>query len=116
MHSLRARFGKTWTLEKASITPRPKPPMKPCVASALRHIYLCRSSSARVQVYIRIGRWSKLLILYAGAPVPKGYLSFVKSTGFTSTPIGLVIWRRYFVPPGHTIASTVAMRSCGAGS
>lgn len=111
MFSARRRSGRTWTREKASPTPTPARLMKPSVASAMQHIYLCRSASARVQVYIRIGRWSRLLILRNGAPVPKGYLSYVNSTGFTSIPLGLVIWRRYFVPPGHSIANTVVMRS-----
>lgn len=110
MFSARKLSGRTWTRERASPTPTPARLMQPCVASAMQHIYLCRSASARVQVYIRIGRWSKLLILRAGNPVPKGYLSYVSSTGCTSTLLGLVIWRRYFVPPGHSIASTATMR------
>ena len=111
MSSSPRRFGLTSTPAKASPTPTPPQLTGRSFVSAMQHIYLDPSLSHRVRAYIRIGRWSKLLNLWSGCPVPKGYTCFARSWAFTSTPLALVIYRRYFAPPEPTTANAASSLS-----
>ena len=105
MFNSSAASGLMSTLDPTSRTQMLRPQQSMWWSSADGRLYQRRYSLDRVMVFMCIGRWTKTLILKRGWPMRKASLYFSTSSGFMSTRLGLVIYRRYSAHPAPFIAS-----------